>query len=1126
MRKRFPYPCIPNPFASNPILPMHLSPRLFTQLLAATGALATVSSAAEPPRKIVLIAGNPSHGPGDHEHNAGMRLLQKCLWEIPGITVETHSGGWVESDGALDGAAAVVVYSDGAGGHPVLQGERLERIAGLMENGVGLGMIHFAVEVPQDRGGPEFLKWIGGYFETYWSVNPFWTADFTHIADHPATRGVKPFSIRDEWYFNMRFAPEMKGVTPLLSAIPPDNVFREERSDRGGNPDVYKTKGQPHHLAWAFERPNGGRGFGFTGGHSHSSWGNDDFRKLVLNSILWLAKAEVPENGVESVVTEEDLQLNLDSKGGSPAPAAYATDGKPTTKPVFRSKVINRGMIDIDVKLDAPERLWLVVGDGGDGYGCDWANWIEPRVETAEGVVKLSERKWVSATSGHGEVRSGLNPDGNPLMTGGVGFLEGIGTHSPSVIVFDLPAGAKRFTAKGALDDGGTSQGCGSTVSFMVFTEEPPRALPVQNTSNRSTTRGSGPEAAAESAEQNVVADGLEATLFASEPMLVNPTNIDVDARGRVWVTEGANYRGHQNSREGGDRIVILEDTTGDGRADVAKTFYQHPEINAALGICVLGNRVIVSSSPHVFILTDTNGDDKADKREVLFSGIGGQQHDHGVHAFVFGPDGKLYFNFGDAGNQLKDANGEPVLDPLGREVNSRGQPYRKGMVFRCNPDGSGLEVVGHNFRNNYEVAVDSFGALWQSDNDDDGNQAVRINYVMEYGNFGYTDERTGAGWRSERTNREEAVPDRHWYQNDPGVVPNLLITGAGSPCGLAVYEGDLLPAKFHNQIIHCDNGPRVVRAYPVTKSGAGYTAEIAEIMTSEDSWFRPSDVSVAPDGSLVVADWHDPGVGGHGMGDNVMETMRGRIYRVAPPGHQPSGPRVDLDTPAGRIAALRSPNSATRYLAWTALHQLQGGAERELAGLWDSTAPAAHRARSLHLLARLPERGGIYLGKAAADPDPDLRAASIRIARSVGLAPLRLVAKLASDPAPEVRRECAIALRHNDSPQAPQLWAELASRHDGKDRWYLEALGIAADRQEEAFFDAWLEKVGDQWNTPAGRDVVWRSRAPKAASYLVKIILDEATAEADRPRYIRALDFLDGPEKEAALIEMLGAGF
>lgn len=236
------------------------------------------------------------------------------------------------------------------------------------------------------------------------------------------------------------------------------------------------------------------------------------------------------------------------------------------------------------------------------------------------------------------------------------------------------------------------------------------------------------------------VFDGLEVHTFATEPMLKNPTNIDVDERGRVWATEAYNYRPAINgnpTNSKGDRIMILEDTNGDGKADTAKIFYQGSEINAPLGICVLGNKVLISQSPYVWAFYDDDNDDKADRKEVMFSGIGGEQHDHGMHAFTFGADGKLYFNFGNEGKQLKDKNGKPVLDQDGDAIDSK--KYKQGMVFRCDPDGSHVECLGQNFRNPYEVAVDSYGTLWQSDNDDDGNRGVRVNYVMEYGNYGST---------------------------------------------------------------------------------------------------------------------------------------------------------------------------------------------------------------------------------------------------------------------------------------------------------------------------------------------------------------------------------------------------
>jgi putative membrane-bound dehydrogenase-like protein len=650
-----------------------------------------------------------------------------------------------------------------------------------------------------------------------------------------------------------------------------------------------------------------------------------------------------------------------------------------------------------------------------------------------------------------------------------------------------------------------------------------------------------GPAAAQAALKDFTVAPGLEVTLFASEPMVRNPTDMDIDAQGRVWITEGVNYRSSFQKwgilEPAGDRIIVLADTNRDGAADQETVFYQDPSVNAALGICVLGNRAIVSSSPNIFVLTDTNGDGKADKRELLFTGIGGFDHDHGVHAVVFGPDGKLYFNFGNQGRQVEEPVGsrelplhglvpknlpmKPVVDLDGNVVNGSGHPYRQGMVFRCDPDGSHFETLAWNFRNNYEVCVDSFGTLWQSDNDDDGNRGCCINYVMQYGNFGYVDEITGAGWQTKRTDMAADIPHRHWHQNDPGVIPNLLFTGAGAPAGIILYEGQLLPPPFRGQMIHCDAGVRVVRAYPVQPDGAGYKAESVDILGSSDTWFRPVDVCTAPDGSIYVADWNDAGVGGHYMADQDPATMTGRIYRIAPKGSKPFLPKLNLKSAAGCVAALQSPNLATRYLAWTKLHHLQARAERPLRKLWKGRN-ARMRARALQLLARIPGKEHKYIQAALKDPDPNLRITGLRIAREEGRDVIPDVQMLVKDPSPQVRRECAIALRHNHSTEAPHLWAQLAQEYHGHDRWYLEALGIGADRQWDAFFDAWLADVGGQWNTPAGRDIVWRSRSQKTPALLVQIISDKNTPASERPRYFRSLDFLKGPAKDAALVQLL----
>ncbi|HET6567194.1 MAG TPA: PVC-type heme-binding CxxCH protein, partial [Rhodothermales bacterium] len=619
------------------------------------------------------------------------------------------------------------------------------------------------------------------------------------------------------------------------------------------------------------------------------------------------------------------------------------------------------------------------------------------------------------------------------------------------------------------------------------------------------------------------VAPGLEVTMFASEPMILNPTNMDVDARGRVWMAEGYNYRPKLNpgnpTNPEGDQIVILEDTDGDGRADTKKVFYQGNDVNAALGVFKMGDKLIVSSSPNVIVFTDENGDDVPDDKEVIFTGISGVQHDHAVHAFVFGPDGKLYFNMGNAGEQINDRNGNPVIDEEGHKVAATGHPYRDGMAFRMNPDGSEFEVLGNNFRNNYELAVDSYGTIWQSDNDDDGNKGVRINYVMEHGNFGYKDEITGASWRVPRVNLEDEIPLQHWHLNDPGVVPNLLQTGAGSPTGMVIYEGRLLPKPFWDGMIHSDAGPNVVRAYPVEKDGAGYTASIVNVVKSaRDQWFRPSDVTVAPDGSLFIADWYDPGVGGHQVGD----LDRGRIYRVAPPNTPYEIAPLDISTPAKAAEALKSPNMSRRYLAWTKLHEWGREAEPVLKNMWQKDLNPRFRARALWLLTKIPGRGDRYVRQALKDRNPDLRITGLRAARQLDVDVIPYAKMLVKDPSPQVRREVAIALRHNTSPEAAQLWAELAVQHDGKDRWYLEALGIGADGQWDRYFAAWKQQVGDGWNTPAGRDIVWRARTAKAIPLLSEIITDPNTSPQERPRYFRAFDFQTGPSKQDALIAML----
>ncbi len=263
-------------------------------------------------RKAVFVAGPGSHGFGAHEHNAGCLLLAKALNEhAAGVHAVVYRNGWPADPTAFDNADAVVVFSDGGGGQPMAP--HIEEVDALAKRGVGLACIHYALELPKGRPGDLLQTWIGGAYEVDWSVNPSWVARFDKLPEHPITRGVRPFEIHDEWYYNMRFVKDGKGITPILTAVPPDETRNRPDGPHSGNPHVRSRKGQPEHLAWAFERPDGGRGFGFTGGHAHWNWGHDDYRTLVLNAVAWIAKAEIPPNGVPSrTPTVGDLLANQD----------------------------------------------------------------------------------------------------------------------------------------------------------------------------------------------------------------------------------------------------------------------------------------------------------------------------------------------------------------------------------------------------------------------------------------------------------------------------------------------------------------------------------------------------------------------------------------------------------------------------------------------------------------------------------------------------------------------------------------------------------------------------------------------------------------------------------------------
>lgn len=601
------------------------------------------------------------------------------------------------------------------------------------------------------------------------------------------------------------------------------------------------------------------------------------------------------------------------------------------------------------------------------------------------------------------------------------------------------------------------------------------------------------------------VSPGLEIRLWASEPLFVNPTTFDIDPAGRIWVCEAVNYRrklmGKGPLRAEGDRVVILADSNGDGSADTATTFYQSPALMSPIGIAVAphpsgkGRKVFLCQSPDILLLEDKDGDDKADGPPVkLLTGFRGIDHDHGVHGISIGPDGRLYFTVGDAGvSDLKSSDGK------GPSFTSNAATIRAGTVWRCDLDGKNLELIAHNFRNNYMAAIDSFGNVFLSDNDDDGNQQTRICFVMPGGNYGYHPR--GAG-------------QTHWHEEQPGIVPKVLRTYFGSPTGMCFYEGDLLPEKYRGQMLHTDAGPRHVRAYSASPKGAGFEVGREDIVTSTDNWFRPSDVRVAPDGSVFIADWYDPGVGGHGMGD----TTRGRIFRLAPPGFKRPVPGPTKATsPDEAVKALASPCLSTRAmaLAWFFSRPAPEAAKvaRPLA---TGSGPDWLKARARWVLAATGNLGPNDLTQL---DKPALAAQAARIIRdypgATGLAS-RLPAGDAG-----ATRELLVGLRDADSKKAGDAILRAAASWDGVDVFLSKAMAIAAGseprRRSETLAD-FSTRLPD-WNDRTAA-LAFELRPPDLAERLLKRLAGGGLTDLES---IRIVDFIAGEESTRAANALLG---
>jgi putative membrane-bound dehydrogenase-like protein len=539
--------------------------------------------------------------------------------------------------------------------------------------------------------------------------------------------------------------------------------------------------------------------------------------------------------------------------------------------------------------------------------------------------------------------------------------------------------------------------------------------------------------------------EGMEVSLFAAEPLITNPAAIDVDTHGRVWVAEIQWYRS-QAKQPPADKIKVLEDTDGDGRADKVTTFAEG--LFAPMSICVAGDKVYVATSPDLWVYEDKNGDLKADGPPTkLLTGFGGHNHDHGSHSIVLGPDHKWWMAHGDEGFDVTGTDGSHIK-------------FQFGAVLRGELDGSKLETVAVNFRNIYEVCVSSFGEAFLTDNDNDGNESVRVCWILDGGDYGWFG-RPPFDRRELDAQVPVGTPYReawHFRGYQPGFVPGTLVTGFGSPCGICFYEGDAFGESLKNMPLHCDAGPREVRKYPHQSHGFGMTAQTENILTTDgDPYFRPDDICTGPSGELYVSDWYDGGVGGHAYND----PDHGRIFVLKPKDKKlapvsPAGPYATIDE---AIAGLKSPNLATQYLARERLLAEGEKSVPALTALLRDGEPD-FRARALWVLDRIGGDARRLVVRHLRHTDADLRALAVRILRRHGDQYATEIIALVDDGSPAVRREVALMIPQMPDGMAQRAWLRLAKRFDGTDRYELETLNIAGGKRKAELFNIWSEQV------------------------------------------------------------------
>ena len=581
-------------------------------------------------------------------------------------------------------------------------------------------------------------------------------------------------------------------------------------------------------------------------------------------------------------------------------------------------------------------------------------------------------------------------------------------------------------------------------------------------------------------------------------------------------------------------------------------------------------NVVIVSQPPNLIKLTDVNRDLKfdpatGDTREVLLTGFNGRNHDHSLHSLTAGPDGKWYFNQGNTGGVFTDRSGKtfligscyyksgggewPINTPsIAGKKSDDGFVYVGGFTVRLNPDMTHAEIVGHNYRNSYEQVITSRGFVFQNDNDDP--PACRTSHVIEHGSAGFFSKDGRRPWEADRR-PGQGIATAEWRQENPGSMPVGDVYGGGSPTGIAFYENGALGPNYVGTLLSCEAGRNVIFGYQPVLEGAGFKLDRTDFLTSnpekqfvgtdftggkrapatpgvdtEKFNFRPSDICVGPDGALYVTDWTDPRVGGH---DSQDAAASGVIYRIAPKGFKSVIPSFDLQTVEGAAIALQSPAVNVRSLGYQKLKAAGAAAYDAVAKILDDPNPYV-ASRAIWLMPYLGKQGRAKLNALVTGEDRANRLTAFRAIRRTdgAIDDLDYARKLANDPAPEVRVEAALAMRDRNFAEAREVLVDVASKYDGRDRSYLEALGIGAGLHTESLWKALVQKlepgVPEKWPETFAR-LTWRLMPEAAVASLKTRAAAASLTPEERKLAVDSIAFIKSNASAKALMDLAAEG-